>query len=688
MKKVKIGKYTKLEEREDRDKITIPIDSALLAFQQEVESALEEVDQLTEAKGAENVALSTPESEQAEAANGHIKAATKIAQELVKKTNKTPYAFAGRQLQDIADTSLASATAALDQAATEKQPLPTLQLAGSHLQTALNNLQALRKQYGTVKAEREKALALREIKEMFVLYMEDMPLLLGGDKKSPYSRSMAEIDKEAAQAMQEMIDRKVLLYKKIAEILKDHPELQARLMSQKRDQVENIRGALLTQQQHQRKIALTTKSLEQLDNDKEKSEAVFQFIQGKQKEFDEQLALFIDRSTTWLPLGSDRDSPAIKDYLAATHALSIRAQAVSSHVKERDLEQATAALDEFYSSSLATGEKLTQLSDTAGSKTGELGRYVNNRRYEIDQLVSNQKQLSQDLLHWTDGEYGFILAAHQIFSKNKTAELQTEIELNAASIIKEYEEIAKTYRELQDLISHEIIIAQEGTLNNLGRSQFSEAIPKLAQIDDGYTNALTLLDRLVYQIIDVLDAAGDAAAKDDAPKEPKQNKKGNPGEVTEEDALAELMALVSEEQGYLKSFGIPCCRPTNVEILKDWEKQKQEKKPKKSKQQQQAEAKARKKAQQQAKAEAGKLAKQAQKAQQQANQRAREAAQAEAAKSLAELSQLKESQKTSRWNTLPSELRDELLQQRGQNPPKQYEETIQDYFRAIAEDAE
>ena len=688
MKKVKIEKFTKLEDREDRDKITIPIDSALVAFQQEVESALQKVNLLAEAKGAKNNALSYEESKQAEAANKHIESASKTAKELAKKTRKTPYAFAGRQLLDIADTTLVSATGELGQAATGKQPLANLQIARSHLQTALINLQALRKQYGTVKAEREKALALREIKEMFVLYMEDMPLLLGGDKASPYSRSMAEIDKEAAQAMQEMIDRKVLLYQKVAEILKDHPELQARLMGQKRDQVENIRGALLKQQQQQGQIARTTKSLEQLENDEQKSEAVFQFIQSKQADFNEQLTLFMDRSTTWLPLGLDRDSPAIKDYLAATHALSIQAQVVSGHVKGRDLEPATSALDEFYSSALATGEKLTQVSALQGTQAGEIGRYVTNRRYEIDQLVTHQKQLSQDLLNWDDGEYGFILAAHQIFLKNKTAELQTEIELNAASFLAEHEEIAQTHNELQDLISHEIIFVQEGTLNKLGRSVFSETLPGLDQIDNGYTSALTLLDRLVYQIIDVLDADADDSEESEEPKEPTPNQKRNPQEVTEEDALAELMKLVSQEQGYLKSFGIPCCRPTNVEILKDWEKQEQEKKPKKSKKQQQAESKARQEAQKKAKAEAGKLAEQAKRAQDQANRRAREAAQAEAAKSLAELNQLKERQKGSNWNTLPSELRDELMQQRGQNPPKQYEDTIQDYFRAIAEDAE
>ena len=398
MQKVKIAKSTKLEDREQRDKVTIPIDSALVAFQQEIESALTNVDLLIEVKEAQDTALAVFELELSKTATQHITSATKIAQELAKKTRKTPYAFAGRQFQDIAATSLASATAELKQASTEERPLAPLQLAGSHLQTALLNLQALRKQYGTVKAEREQALALKEMKEMFVLYMEDMPLFLGGKKPSPYTRSMAEIDREGAIAMQEMLDRKVALNKKIAEILKDHPELQARLMSQKRDQAVNIRAALLEQQERQTQIEVTTKSLNTLKNDEEKSEAVFQFIQSQQEIFNEQLALFIDRSATWLPIGSDRNDPAIKDYLAATHSLSIQAQTTNQLVPQRNQEQTLSALDEFVSGAYYTEEELDAVSAITTNSPEDLTTYVANRRTELGAIISHQKQIRKDLL--------------------------------------------------------------------------------------------------------------------------------------------------------------------------------------------------------------------------------------------------------------------------------------------------
>jgi hypothetical protein len=37
------------------------------------------------------------------------------------------------------------------------------------------------------------------------------------------------------------------------------------------------------------------------------------------------------------------------------------------------------------------------------------------------------------------------------------------------------------------------------------------------------------------------------------------------------------------------------------------------------------------------------------------------------------------------WNTVPSELRAGLLQERGQAAPKRYESAIREYFRSIAE---
>ncbi|MGJ8633594.1 MAG: hypothetical protein ACSHX7_06720 [Luteolibacter sp.] len=701
-KKVKVDKFTKFEDREEREKLTIPIENALSDFQAKIEASLKPVTSLVRTKEIQNISLSEKESQDTKTSTALIESAKKIAAELDKKTQKTPYAFAGRQLQDIALTSLQPAMENLEKATSEQLPLEALQLANSHLQTALNHLSILRKQYGTVKAEREKAEALREIKEMFVLYMEDMPLLLGGEKGSPYTRNFMEFTKEEAEAMQRMIDRKVLLNQKIAEILKDHPELQARLMSKKRDQAINIREALATQQNQQSDIDLAIKSIVQTDDNAAKSEAVFQFILGKQETITRQLALFIDRSTSWLPLESDRNDPRIKDYLTATHALSIHANKIIRLVEQRNLEQAQTALEEFLSGSQSINEKLGDVSIIEETEMAGISTYVANRLSELENIMLHQKQLSNDLADWSDGEYGLIFADHQRFLSNQTAELKTEIELNAASFLEEHEEIAKTHTKLQELISKEILKIQESTLDEMTETEFAATLPKLSRVHSGYTAAIALLDRLVYQIIDVIDAEADKNRQQANATPGDQADKKDPDGVTEEEALAKLMALVKMEQDYLKSFGIPCCRPANIEMLTDWEKKQEakeggkgkKKKPqdldgKKQKEgqsaQAKAEAKARAEAKGKAKSEARKLAKQAQKAQQQANQAAKKASEVQQLTGQDELANLNELQGTSDWNTLPSDLRDELLQQRGQNPPKQYEDTIQDYFRSIAE---
>jgi hypothetical protein len=81
-------------------------------------------------------------------------------------------------------------------------------------------------------------------------------------------------------------------------------------------------------------------------------------------------------------------------------------------------------------------------------------------------------------------------------------------------------------------------------------------------------------------------------------------------------------------------------------------------------------------------------AREAAKAQAHANQRAKEMTQrletalvAETAPGTAKSGK----DKKDNWNTVPSELRASLLQERGQTPPKRYESAIRQYFRSIAE---
>ena len=699
-KVVEFENLTAIEERERLEKETILLEGKLANFERKLAQAQANLKPPLEAKLKKNQALDHNEINQLKTVKNLLEKAVTIASNMEEKTRRTPFHFAGLQINEIAKSNLVPAQDSSAKSIDSQTPLAQLRVTHGHLVTAQNQLQTLRSQYDNVKAARERAVLTAEVKDMFLLYLEGMPLLLGDDRESPYTRNFLEMTKKQAKAYQRHLDHLVRVKQKMAELLKDHPELRARMMSKKRDQTKNFRDLLRNYHSEQQQLQQLALTLSKPDAPKD---LVYKNLVAHFNKTHAQLLKHADRVKSWLPFQTETKNPDLQNLLTNTASLAAQGEQILQDISQQDPEIIFPQLQEMATSASTSLQLLATLEEDMILLDDH---YLALRRSELHELIKQLHQAKNHFTLSTQNDYAPILSDQQRTLMLKTLELASGIELNAAPFLKESEQIKTTHDELQLIISNKIIEVQEELLTLLQEEKLKETSPYFLRCHSGYRDALIHLDRLVYQIIDHIDQL-----PEEEPHAGGNQEKPIPPNL-EEEALAELMALLERESDYRSSFGIPHCRPTNAMILSDWEKQMDQKpkdqdnnRPEKGKEAEKAnKGEKGKKGQksekgkkgdksgkgspgERARKQARALAREAQQAQAQANQQAQALSLSPpVGGTAAELQRLARAQsKRQKWNKLPTELKEQLLQQRGQNPPKEYEKAIQDYFRAIAD---
>ena len=199
---------------------------------------------------------------------------------------------------------------------------------------------------------------------------------------------------------------------------------------------------------------------------------------------------------------------------------------------------------------------------------------------------------------------------------------------------------------------HEILLGESNATEALSRKTVPEAAGHQAAATNAFARGEKQFDELLNLIVAKLDA------------EPP------PTDVGEPPSLKEILAQLENEKKEYEKLGVPC-RPINVQIEKDWMKPGSGEKPNG------AEVRAARAQAKEAEANAKK---------------ARDNALMDVEKEVEDLPQPEYPtpkvgpQPASRgWNTLASQLGDELRQGRDTVPPEQYRQAIEQYFNTISE---
>lgn len=636
-------------------------------------------------------------------AAGHLTTASDVAVELATKSAGTPYAFMGLQLAEIDERHIVVARGILQSVGQSPAEQRTDELKTSlfHIRRARELLARLSRTYEDAKINFKISEAMTHVSKMHQVFIEDTFKLLGSSRPNlnPKQRKYLELelDEEFRNKLKALLEKKRDVQAELAKVLAEHPELLRRFMSQARLDADSLRDQLTLLARRQAELQGETKSrLETPDLEK----GLLESQQARQAleavEITQQAAVMLENFETWLPKDMRISDVAVQPVHRLYQELAITADQLAVAAVVAPVDPATAepsaGVDDKSAPAPVTDdapasppqdqpgdsqpkaespnhgqrlyELLGELQNTLPALTDgrpghtKLTTHVTNRLAEVGKLTTAVSGWLRKVEAADQQDAGMVALIDQTDVTSDTAELTNKIANLKSWMAGLTPEIGQLAKDLIQTLEAELLIQQATAEAALQDHVTAIALVQQTQAVATFAKAEEQFDKLQQAIIDYLDSL------------PANTKPSLDGATPP--SLDELLAMLEDEKLAAEGLGIPCCRPSNLSIVRDWLS------PGKNSGSGMGGSMA-----------AGALA-QSQSAQQRAGRLQKSAddqrRRLEAALAAAAANQQNGRARpvNPRWNTLQSRLDDSLMQSRGQTPPPKYRSAIELYFELIS----
>jgi hypothetical protein len=657
--KITVDQWGKSFEGQMRDKLEIAIDPVLKLL----DGLLGKAQQLTDdtlAAGQSAEGLSQKQNGLLQDARDNLRRADSAVSELKRVCHDTPYAFISLQVDDIRDTHISPARKNLADVALEPathiEDITNLQQGSFQIKRAREKLADLTKTYEAVKRDNKLADAMQRLAKMHQIFLEDTQAMLGSGKPAlnQQERKIAEVSDEFAAKFQKLLEEKKKIMAELAKILADDPRLLRRFMA-----LQELEGTTLRDQMTllaERQQSLAKQSAQWAASaEKDRPALLKAALVPQSAEQNDVAALtskLLENMVTWAPM----DVPVDKEPIAGCRKLATEAARFSGEAAKQTTPETIHAGLASASNAL---EQLRQLQaalpglDWITESKEKVSIFEANRLNETAELITRQSGWIKKIEALRDGDYAQAAEVDEHRLLLDTTTLGEKLDATAISVSGLSPEIKAKADELNGTMQKEILPQESGATIALGCKTVPEAASHQAKATNAFAKGEKQFDDLLHLIIAKLDAAPP------------------PTQLGRAKTLEEMLAMLDEEKKACESLGIPC-RPVNISVLKDWMKPSSCSNPGDA-QARAAQAKARS-----AKQKAEQVRDQAKEAVLQRIKELPPAEHSRAAKSGPKPA-------PTSWNTLVSQLGDELRQGRDNVPPEQYRQAIEQYFSTIAE---
>lgn len=620
-------------------------------------------------------------------AAGQLATASDVAVELATTSANTPYAFMGLQLVEIDERHVVPAQSVLQgisQTPAAERPA-ALQSSLFHIRRARELLAKLSRTYEGVKINHQLSEAMAHVKKMHQVFIEDTFKLLGESRPvlNPKQRKFIEyeLDEEFRAKLKALLEKKRDVQAELAKVLAQNPELLRRFMARARVDADSLRDQLTLLARRQVELQQQTSSLVQTP---ESADAVLASQRARHAlqslDIATTAALMFENFETWLPRDVKRNDPATAPIHQLYQQLATSADqlAIAQLDVADDSPKSRPAVDPSPAEEVVQpraderktippkhGERVYELLNQLQTELpklaethpghGQLKTHIANRLAEaakLNTVVSGWLKTSEA---FEQEDRDLIALIEQNDVTNNTAELTNKIANLQSWMSGLTDEIATLSDELLGTLEDELLVQQATAEEALAAHAVSNAEQQQTLAVASFARSEEQFDRLLEAIIAHLDS------------QPVNTRPSLDG--AEAETLEELLALLESEKLAAEGLGIPCCRPSNLSIVRDWMS------PGKGS------------GGMGATMAAGTLS-QALAAQRRAG-RLQQTAEDRQRQLLAEAETAGRQQQgrrpiNPRWNTLQSTLDDSLSQTRGQSPPPKYRSAIELYFELIS----
>jgi hypothetical protein len=538
-KEVRVEKFSGTYDGKARDKKSIAIDAVLQGLRQAAREALAKTEGATVGL-LETTALDAPKTTMVRAGLAKTEEGKRLADNLKKESEGSPYAFFALQTDGIVNGGLDPAAGKLREALAGQPPKQKLEEAAVSLRWVISTLDELTKQYTSLKEVQKAQDLLQEIKEMHLVFLEDMPKWLkAGAAGSPYERRMLEVDAEFAKAYEEFLRKRRDVYMKLAELLAKHPELQARFLEASKTSTTFFRDELMRLKGEQESL----QSLTKVTNDEQAFTALWEKrIEQLQAGAATQSVQFSNAAATWMPKDLD---PEVKSKLeGSANQVSKAAMLAAASAKETPkIEQALARLDDF--------EDIVAKSRDALSSSS----YARNRFEDIEKLRGSLEQMQRYSQLLGEKKFGEALHAAQATLNSETLAAATKIQQEAIGLIGLGDEVHQAAKNFDFVLEHEVTTPQTHAVEALQAKTYPPALQSQGSAAVGLERSVEALDEFIQKAIARMDEAN-AKRGASAPSAPP--------------SLEALLKSLEEEKRSAMCLGI-CCQPMNIKVQTDWQ---------------------------------------------------------------------------------------------------------------------
>ena len=645
------------------------------------------------------------------AAEKILQSTKKNVSELRSKTAETPYAFIGLQLSEIVQSHIAPARESLWSALNADADAirhRNTQSGWQQIARARQRLRQLTGQFDRIRREHRLADNMIRIKTMYRVFLENSFIALRSGKPviNSFERSMVqfELNEEDLKRIQEVLEMWRDLEAELSRIFSEDPRLLRRFTDRLASRNETLRDQLTLLAQRQQQIDRELRAWIGVDPaDREALKlALIRLRLAEAGQIASSAAEFHERFLVWLPLDldfQDGSLAAVRDSAAGlasdTRALQ---DAVNSYDGSTTEEQAPGSdLASFARLGRAVHDKLRRLDVqlrrlSAQRNHADLSTHTIRRLAEVSRLITRTSAWVAKIERFDAGKFHRVVEVDQYTLATDTNQLTADLDDSLQCYVdmlgqrdKELHAIltAKA-RALFSTLDDQIAPNQLAMSFSLNQNKLPKAVDKAKGAIAGFAQAERQLDELMRLIITEMDKWPVQAPTASSLQDP---------------TLDELLAMLEDERDCRAGLGIPCCRPSNLNIVKDWllpgnssgsggSGGSSGKSGSSGDSKEMAERAKMDDAVQRDAMMMAYLRHQQQRANE-LTQRASARAIARALKESGDLSdsamrQLTKQATGTDWNVLVSKLEDELLQGRDQLPPEAYRRAIEQYFDEIS----
>jgi len=554
---LKVDRYAGEFEGQQRDKLALDIYGYLKRMGASLESGISLATKLLSHVESPRTRArwDWPQREQLSGTDVHVVEASSTAKELNKIAAPTPYRFMGLQLLDIHHVDLVPARLEISKAQSPTNRPDHVSIVVHHLERAYKKLTDLTAIHETAMNEREREKELLEIAVMYRLFVEDMPGFMGSSKPGihSFSREFLEqkLSEEQLKAFEGLIARKRELLERLAALMAEDPILMERMMARTRLEVTTLPDQLTHLARRHRRQATYYKLSAQGSESQRlqiKNRLRLETDAEGQRVMDDIMSA-VEKSTIWVPSGESTNThvEVTKKLFrnVAANASVLRVGEASSHNKAR-LAQSMNKLKGHLSGALT-------------SEPGpSVGGYLANRLTDVSRLAVRVHAWNQRDELLKGGNVFEALTYGRFAVINDTSILTHKFDGVTARMRRLPKPIPEMADTLMETLERELTPSLVGGYEAVKTRNVSQARGADNKTSMIFVKAEKECIKFVEAIIKELDSR---------PVQPMGSSNDLPNV---DDMLDRLLAVLEHEARACDSLGIPCGRPTNIQIFGDW----------------------------------------------------------------------------------------------------------------------